>query len=308
MLRRSSTRPWWEDDIVQRLLYTHPLTGEHAARSPISPSTAAAETGRARTQRRIDPPAPRDYLAHGGYPGPRQGANGQTSRSRSSPRSRSRGPARPRRSRLLHRPEVGDRPPEHPPGGNRLHHLQRRRRRPRGIHGPLGDGRQPPLVIEGMLIAAYARAARSRMAMSTSGRSIRWQCKIYRQPSARRRKSPAGRGHPGDRLLLPPAGTPGRRCLRVRRGDGSDRIHRGTTRRCLAASISARLRTAWLGPAHQPEQRGDVRERAAGSSTTVRGRFASMGTATSKGTKIFSLTGKVVNGGLIEVPMGADAA
>ena len=30
-----------------------------------------------------------------------------------------------------------------------------------------------------------------------------------------------------------------------------------------------------------------------------------MGTATSKGTKIFSLTGKVVNGGLIEVPMGA---
>jgi NADH-quinone oxidoreductase subunit F len=33
--------------------------------------------------------------------------------------------------------------------------------------------------------------------------------------------------------------------------------------------------------------------------------FAASGTATSKGTKIFSLTGKVVNGGLIEVPMGA---
>jgi len=33
--------------------------------------------------------------------------------------------------------------------------------------------------------------------------------------------------------------------------------------------------------------------------------FASLGTKTSKGTKIFSLTGKVVNGGLIEVPMGA---
>jgi NADH:ubiquinone oxidoreductase subunit F (NADH-binding)/(2Fe-2S) ferredoxin/NAD-dependent dihydropyrimidine dehydrogenase PreA subunit len=33
--------------------------------------------------------------------------------------------------------------------------------------------------------------------------------------------------------------------------------------------------------------------------------FAAMGTDTSKGTKIFSLTGKVVNGGLIEVPMGA---
>jgi NADH-quinone oxidoreductase subunit F len=30
-----------------------------------------------------------------------------------------------------------------------------------------------------------------------------------------------------------------------------------------------------------------------------------VGTATSKGTKIFSLTGKVANGGLIEVPMGA---
>ena len=35
------------------------------------------------------------------------------------------------------------------------------------------------------------------------------------------------------------------------------------------------------------------------------GEFSSVGTATSKGTKIFSLTGKVVNGGLIEVPMGA---
>ncbi|HSL95619.1 MAG TPA: NADH-quinone oxidoreductase subunit NuoF [Thermoleophilia bacterium] len=33
--------------------------------------------------------------------------------------------------------------------------------------------------------------------------------------------------------------------------------------------------------------------------------FAAMGTATSKGTKIFSLTGKIVNGGLVEVPMGA---
>ena len=32
--------------------------------------------------------------------------------------------------------------------------------------------------------------------------------------------------------------------------------------------------------------------------------FSAVGTATSKGTKIFSLTGKVVNGGLIEVPMG----
>ena len=32
--------------------------------------------------------------------------------------------------------------------------------------------------------------------------------------------------------------------------------------------------------------------------------FAAMGTATSKGTKIFSLTGNVANGGLIEVPMG----
>jgi NADH:ubiquinone oxidoreductase subunit F (NADH-binding)/(2Fe-2S) ferredoxin/NAD-dependent dihydropyrimidine dehydrogenase PreA subunit len=33
--------------------------------------------------------------------------------------------------------------------------------------------------------------------------------------------------------------------------------------------------------------------------------FAGKGTTTSKGTKIFSLTGKVVNGGLVEVPMGA---
>jgi NADH:ubiquinone oxidoreductase subunit F (NADH-binding)/(2Fe-2S) ferredoxin len=33
--------------------------------------------------------------------------------------------------------------------------------------------------------------------------------------------------------------------------------------------------------------------------------FAAQGTASSKGTKIFSLTGKIANGGLVEVPMGA---
>ena len=33
--------------------------------------------------------------------------------------------------------------------------------------------------------------------------------------------------------------------------------------------------------------------------------FAATGTETSKGTKIFSLTGKIANGGLVEVPMGA---
>jgi NADH-quinone oxidoreductase subunit F len=33
--------------------------------------------------------------------------------------------------------------------------------------------------------------------------------------------------------------------------------------------------------------------------------YAAMGTETSKGTKIFSLTGKIRNGGLVEVPMGA---
>jgi NADH:ubiquinone oxidoreductase subunit F (NADH-binding)/(2Fe-2S) ferredoxin/Pyruvate/2-oxoacid:ferredoxin oxidoreductase delta subunit len=33
--------------------------------------------------------------------------------------------------------------------------------------------------------------------------------------------------------------------------------------------------------------------------------YAAMGTGTAKGTKIFSLTGKVANGGLVEVPMGA---
>ena len=33
--------------------------------------------------------------------------------------------------------------------------------------------------------------------------------------------------------------------------------------------------------------------------------YRAMGTETSKGTKIFSLTGKLQNGGLVEVPMGA---
>src|SRR6056297_3938825 len=32
--------------------------------------------------------------------------------------------------------------------------------------------------------------------------------------------------------------------------------------------------------------------------------FSSMGTEDSKGTKVFALTGKIKNGGLVEVPMG----
>ena len=32
--------------------------------------------------------------------------------------------------------------------------------------------------------------------------------------------------------------------------------------------------------------------------------FSSVGTATSKGTKVFALSGKVNNTGLVEVPMG----
>ena len=165
----------------------------------------------------------------------------------------------------------------------------------------------PHSVIEGMIIAAYAIGAgngpvdgyvyvrheypfaveRLRHALETGARA---------RP-ARRRTSSARASTSTSASTRAPA--PSSAASRRRSRPPS----RGTAA-CRAASTSARWRTA--SGASPP------------TSTTSRATptcpwivnhgadaFAAKGTATSKGTKIFSLTGKVVNGGLIEVPMGA---
>ena len=55
---------------------------------------------------------------------------------------------------------------------------------------------------------------------------------------------------------------------------------------------------------HPHQQRGDVRERPARSSAGARSGTPASGSAGARGTKVFALAGRVVNTGLVEVPMG----
>ena len=59
-----------------------------------------------------------------------------------------------------------------------------------------------------------------------------------------------------------------------------------------------------VGPPHADQQRGDVRERRRRSSATAPTGSPRIGTEKSQGTKVFALAGRVVNTGLVEVPMG----
>ena len=96
---------------------------------------------------------------------------------------------------------------------------------------------------------------------------------------------------------------PGRRRLRLRRGNRSDDLHRGQARRAPSPSSLPRCQ----GPvrrAHRAEQRGDLRQHSPRSSSTAPTGSASIGTEKSTGTKVFALGGKITNTGLVEVPMG----
>ena len=62
---------------------------------------------------------------------------------------------------------------------------------------------------------------------------------------------------------------------------------------------------AQAGYWHKPSNRNNVDSFANVSWIILNGgaAFASMGTADSKGTKVFALTGKIKKGGLVEIPM-----
>ena len=160
----------------------------------------------------------------------------------------------------------------------------------------------PHSVIEGMAIAAYAIGAtqgyiycreeyplaidRLQMAIQQAhdfgllGENI-----LRHRLRLRHRRQGRGRG------------------VRLRRGDGADRLDRRPPRRAAsAAAVSGRGRL--VGPAHQHQQRQELRHDARRSCCTGREWFGGIGTPKSPGTAVFALTGKVNNTGLIEVPMG----
>ena len=182
-----------------------------------------------------------------------------------------------------------------------VHRLQRRRGRPRRLHGPLLHG---------------GRSAQGHRGHDRRGRGHRLHRGLHlcprrvphgRAPAHRRHRAgqgawPAGRQHPRQRLQLPHAHQLRRRRVRLRRGLGHDRVHRGQPR--YAAHEAPR--SVDKGLYGKPTCLNNVETFANVPDIIKKGAdwFKSVGTEGSSGTKAFALTGNVVNTGLIEVPMG----
>ncbi|HEY5167881.1 MAG TPA: NADH-ubiquinone oxidoreductase-F iron-sulfur binding region domain-containing protein, partial [Thermoleophilia bacterium] len=164
----------------------------------------------------------------------------------------------------------------------------------------------PHSVIEGMTIAAYAIGA-------DSGPVEGYVYVRHEYPFAVERLRAAlaqarERGFLGENIL----GSGFSFDIRINQGAGAFVCGESTA---LTASIEGHrgmprgkhIRTVAQGLWGQPTNLNNVESYANVPWIVNHGAeaFAARGTETSKGTKIFSLTGKVVNGGLIEVPMGA---
>jgi NADH-quinone oxidoreductase subunit F len=164
----------------------------------------------------------------------------------------------------------------------------------------------PHSVVEGMIIAAYAIGAGNgpvegyvyvRHEYPFAVERLRWALTKARE-----------RGLLGENILDSGFDFD----IRINQGAGAFVCGESTA---LTASIEGHrgmprgkhIRTAAHGLWGQPTNLNNVETYAMVPWIVSHGAeaFAAMGTPTSKGTKIFSLTGKVVNGGLIEVPMGA---
>ena len=211
------------------------------------------------------------------------------------------GPARPRRRRVPDGHEVEVR--RGLAGRRQVHHLQRRRGRPRRVHGRLHHGRRP---------ARRARGHAHRQLRHRRARGLHLRARrvpARRQAPAhghrgRRGARPPGRRHPRQRLGLPPQDQGGRRRVRLRRGDRAHRLHRGQARHAAHAAAVPR-RVAACGASRRTSTTSRRWANVPWIIANGAAAYAAFGNDTCKGTKVFSLAGKIVNGGLVEVPMGS---
>jgi len=290
------------DGIVERLLYKHPGTGEPLALENEIPFYSLQKRIVLGLNGKIDPFSLDDYLAHGGYSAlakvlkagdplgviaqidesglrGRGGAGFPTGRKWRSCR------ANPgEKHYVICNADEGD------PGAF--------------MDRSVLEG-NPHSVIEGMVIAAYAIGGENgpvegyvyvRHEYPFAVERLRWALQKARE-----------RGFLGKDIL----GSGFDFDIRINQGAGAFVCGESTA---LTLSIEGQrgmprgkhIRTAAQGLWGQPTSLNNV-ETYANVPWIINhgaGEFATLGTATSKGTKIFSLTGKVVNGGLIEVPMG----
>ena len=290
------------DGIVERLLYKDPATGEPISLEKEIPFYALQSRIVLGLNGKIDPFSLDDYLAHGGY----------------TALAKVLAEADPvgvideiERSGLRGRGGAGF------PTGKKW---ETSRRNPGEVHYVICNADEgdpgafmdrsvlegnPHSVIEGMIIAAYAIGA-------NNGPVAGYVYVRHEYPFAVERlrfalEQARERGLLGANIL----GSGFDFDVRINQGAGAFVCGESTA---LTLSIEGlrgmprgkHIRTAAHGLWGQPTNLNNVESYANVPWIVNHGAdaFAAVGTGTSKGTKIFSLTGKVVNGGLIELPMG----
>ncbi len=290
------------DGVVERLLYRHPQTDEPLALERDIPFYALQQRIVLSLNGKIDPFSLDDYLAHGGY------AALAKVLKQADPLAVI---AKVERSGLRGRGGAGF------PTGKKWRTC---RDNPGEKHYVICNADEgdpgafmdrsvlegnPHSVIEGMIIAAYAIGADNGPVEGYV--YVRHEYPFAVERLRRALTQARERGLLGDDIL----GSGFAFDIRINQGAGAFVCGESTA---LTASIEGlrgmprgkHIRTAAHGLWGQPTNLNNVESYACVPWIINQGAdaFASVGTPTSKGTKIFSLTGKVVNGGLIEVPMG----
>ncbi len=290
------------DGIVERLLYKDPATGRPVAAEREIPFYALQTRIVLGLNGKIDPFSLDDYLAHGGYTAltkvlaERDPSGVIDQVERSGLRGRGGAGFPTGRKWRTSRANPGD-----------VHYIICNA--DEGDPGAFMDRSvlegNPHSVIEGMIIAAYAIGA-------DNGPVAGYVYVRHEYPFAVERLRAAldqarERGLLGTNIL----GSGFDFDIRINQGAGAFVCGESTA---LTASIEGlrgmprgkHIRTAAHGLWGQPTNLNNVESYANVPWIINHGAeaFTAVGTDTSKGTKIFSLTGKVVNGGLIEVPMG----
>ena len=151
-------------------------------------------------------------------------------------------PARPRRRRLPDGHQVGVRAAV--ARRRQVHHLQRRRGRPRRVHGRLHHGRRSARRARGHADRRATRSARTR-ATSTCAPSTRWPCKRLRHGHRRRR----GARLPRRRRRSAAAGTSTSRSRRAPAPSSAARRRRSSPPSRASAACRARGRRSRPSPA-----------------------------------------------------------
>ena len=224
------------DGVVERLLYRDPATDEPIANENDIPFYARQKRIVRGINGYIDPTSIDDYLARGGY------AALAKVLIRGRPEAvidevEALGPARPRRRRVPDRQEVALLPRQ--PGRQALHHLQRRRGRPRRVHGPRRPRGQPALGHRGHAHRGLRDRRRRGLRLRAPRVPARGRAPAPRARAGARAR-PAGRRHPRHRLV---ASTCASTRAPARSSAASPRRSRPRSRAtaaCRAASTSAR--------------------------------------------------------------------